>query len=853
MKNGILISIGNIIKGKQSHKGQTATLWTLVIAIILLFVAASINLGRVAHSENKMSVAADAAALGLASTIGSYAHMLSESYLHGKDYESKTEWGLIFTIILAIIAIIVTFYTGGSTAPATWQIVMLCFSLAATAYQQFYMIPNALNAMSDEFARLGEDQRMRETGINIGLQSIMDDPEEFEDLKDIDKDGVPLPLGGQKDFVSRFLYWYKQRLTMLHKLNNYVNEEIAYSWSNVSDLDYNTLYTGTHGYDSEGNPLSYRGMYTFDDIRSAAWTFTNTRKLLEGYTPSVGFHHRGIVETSDLLFEIEDFVCADYGENVDFPADTSGEKWVPNISDTNPGMSLAYWAHVAEFGYAGINPVSYSFLSDAGIRDYRNDGSFDPDLPLDFDFFDTKNNPAYNVALPEYYSESFEGEEIKELPATLENMTAACETFKEWFRPHYVGFIKKRLPDPPYNALYAVEFGEVLVPDPEYHGDAFPIGWREPIEGAIWPDGYLYWEHPELDVTIIRNAMHVWQPGLMTHIQLFNQWRNPIDQAWMPKLDLLYNNTRAAWQVLYDTIQKDGELSSEIARLEAEGLTEKEYYDRLIEIRSYISRLVYLPADVHSPDYDENDPGGPLFEAKERVKDGLRGAFRVGEYFINPGVLAETGVLPSWETLNEIAENLAGLNDLLNKFSHYGAYAYKTEDGCWHIRMADVNWESDKYGTNEFHEGRVPWIEVWRAGLKRKAALREKKGRVTIGIYSWDEPREEVDEKTDFTWWNFRWGKGDSGEARLTSQESAMIAMLESLDTQGPWGRSGPDGMISVYELYGDFNPENDMPRQRREYFLNFFANHGTSAEATAKYDWKSAERGGLPALIGTK
>lgn len=105
---------------KGEETGQVATLITLAIAVIFLFVAVTLNISRVAQKKTTTANAADGAAIRLASGIGSYANKLSWEYFDGKTKKCQRRWGTLF-MVLSIVALAVIAYSAFAlaTSPQT--------------------------------------------------------------------------------------------------------------------------------------------------------------------------------------------------------------------------------------------------------------------------------------------------------------------------------------------------------------------------------------------------------------------------------------------------------------------------------------------------------------------------------------------------------------------------------------------------------------------------------------------------------------------------------------------------------------------------------------------------------------
>ncbi|MBN2097057.1 MAG: hypothetical protein JW714_01110 [Candidatus Omnitrophica bacterium] len=107
---------------KGEVTGQVATLITLAIAVIFLFVAVTLNVSKVSQRRTVVGNAADGAALLYASGVGSYANKLSQEYLDGKKEKCETNIMGILMLGVAVIMAVFAIYciaTLPALVPAT--------------------------------------------------------------------------------------------------------------------------------------------------------------------------------------------------------------------------------------------------------------------------------------------------------------------------------------------------------------------------------------------------------------------------------------------------------------------------------------------------------------------------------------------------------------------------------------------------------------------------------------------------------------------------------------------------------------------------------------------------------------
>lgn len=202
-------------KGKVS--GQIALLFTLFIAVVFLFIIITINVGILGNKRMLVRVAADTGALTMASSLGSWAYYLSQTYIGGDQCDCDISLTFIAILILTIIAWEANFGFLGGAAQGLTQIVMQTLAVIGTAYvgyQQYVLNPKAMAAFNRDSQKLGQNMQISESGIRTALMLGINDPKKVPDQYDIDEDG------DTTDEIPRFYVWYKKRMIDLIKLQN---------------------------------------------------------------------------------------------------------------------------------------------------------------------------------------------------------------------------------------------------------------------------------------------------------------------------------------------------------------------------------------------------------------------------------------------------------------------------------------------------------------------------------------------------------------------------------------------------------------------------------------------------------
>ena len=116
-----------MIKKINDIRGQTALILVLIAAATLIFLAITLNWGRIAQVKALITVAADQSASLLASDTASYGEMEKQQYLKDTNRISAST-SILLAIILVVVTIIVTILSWGSaTVP---MMIMLAASIA---------------------------------------------------------------------------------------------------------------------------------------------------------------------------------------------------------------------------------------------------------------------------------------------------------------------------------------------------------------------------------------------------------------------------------------------------------------------------------------------------------------------------------------------------------------------------------------------------------------------------------------------------------------------------------------------------------------------------------------------------
>ena len=198
-----------------NKSGQTALILILLAAAALIFLAITLNWGRIAQTKALLTIAADQSASLLASDAASYGEMQKQTYLNDKNRKSDFDCILV-SIILIIIAIVCAYWTGGAS------LALIAVALAVVNLVLQLVVVNPL--ITSLWNKLQKDQPIQqqfyEGGITAALQGSVGDQVNITDYFDWNTNGM---FGNASngvtpnDTVSRFAVFYTERLKMLNQ------------------------------------------------------------------------------------------------------------------------------------------------------------------------------------------------------------------------------------------------------------------------------------------------------------------------------------------------------------------------------------------------------------------------------------------------------------------------------------------------------------------------------------------------------------------------------------------------------------------------------------------------------------
>lgn len=208
----------------RTHRGQTALVMLLIVAVAMVFFAISMNWGRIAEYKTLVTVGANVSAAGMASAMSSYGEMVLQTTLGGKT--KICGWtgilAIIIAIVIIIIAIIVVIVSWGTLAAPMATLVLsvigLVLAIAALAIQILVLQPGLTDLWNKMQQDLSIEGQFVERGIQAGLMSAVTDNKNIPDKMDMDRDGYHT-INSEDEVINRFGHYYTRRLQSMQDFN----------------------------------------------------------------------------------------------------------------------------------------------------------------------------------------------------------------------------------------------------------------------------------------------------------------------------------------------------------------------------------------------------------------------------------------------------------------------------------------------------------------------------------------------------------------------------------------------------------------------------------------------------------
>ncbi len=228
-----------IASSLTSRTGQVAVILIIVIAIGLIFFAASINLTLVSQAKTLTMKAASMSASSTASFIASYGQKQYTETMGKRIRYCKSSGGglmgiltIIVMIIIAVFAPEILAFLGGMPVAAVPEALSLGLTTAATMGAVMEGASMIIAASIDpgiskmwnrmQNANLSMTGQVMERGVQTALQSVVTDQGKLPDLYDMDMDGLFGYAAGSdpkkdppKDTIGRFSFYNTKRFLAL--------------------------------------------------------------------------------------------------------------------------------------------------------------------------------------------------------------------------------------------------------------------------------------------------------------------------------------------------------------------------------------------------------------------------------------------------------------------------------------------------------------------------------------------------------------------------------------------------------------------------------------------------------------
>jgi len=207
------------MKMNFSKQGQVAVIIIFIIAIVLIFLAVVMNLGRVALLKNVTTIAANAAASTTASSWTSWAQAQYVVSFKGGDTKEGADDDLAMCgptqVVSAILALIIIAWIVLSKDASKIVLLDKILAIGGSLLGLTILIVKIEPGISDLWSRLLNElpiqQQFVENGLRTALQDIVDDNVQIPDTIDIDQDGQ-WTGNNSNEFISRFGFYYTRRL-----------------------------------------------------------------------------------------------------------------------------------------------------------------------------------------------------------------------------------------------------------------------------------------------------------------------------------------------------------------------------------------------------------------------------------------------------------------------------------------------------------------------------------------------------------------------------------------------------------------------------------------------------------------
>ncbi|MFH1360154.1 MAG: hypothetical protein ABIJ41_03855 [Candidatus Omnitrophota bacterium] len=215
-------------------RGQIAIVIVVVIAILLVFLAITYNLGQVAQNKTLTMIAANQGAAIMGSFMASYAENVYQTVMNGEsecdDDLTICGWSGVAKILFAIIVVaVLTYFLGPAGTLASFAFLAgIIMRIGGGLIRMFFTEPAITEAWEKQWENLSLENKVAEQGLMMSLQFAVNDTAKLIDYQDLDLDG----RFGDQDKVGRFQYYNFQRLEALVERGE-IDEEIIKRFQNA--------------------------------------------------------------------------------------------------------------------------------------------------------------------------------------------------------------------------------------------------------------------------------------------------------------------------------------------------------------------------------------------------------------------------------------------------------------------------------------------------------------------------------------------------------------------------------------------------------------------------------------------
>ncbi len=176
----------------QAPSGQIATLFIVLIAVVFIFMAITINVGQVAKRKTIISNAADGAALAIGSNLGSISRTIVDK-LNGKEEDCDVSLSNLGDYLISFALLFIDPVSG-------------IISLLSSGYSNAIVEASQFKKYARKLSDKSSSTQVSESAIQYGIFLAAADPNTSLDDYDADEDGLTT------DKVSDVSLWYDYHL-----------------------------------------------------------------------------------------------------------------------------------------------------------------------------------------------------------------------------------------------------------------------------------------------------------------------------------------------------------------------------------------------------------------------------------------------------------------------------------------------------------------------------------------------------------------------------------------------------------------------------------------------------------------